>query len=100
MNLLAPDDVLHNGVRRKSLCNGAIMAAANGTMPKKKDRGRRGSLSEPPCRRASLVQRYTMPHSQNTHVCTKNKKLYAIYHILVKILALQNIYLFLVKIQM
>lgn len=58
MNLLTPDDVLHSGVRRKSLCNGAIMAVANGTMPKKKDRGRRGSLSEPPCRRASLVQRY------------------------------------------
>lgn len=58
MNLLTPDDVLHTGVRRKSLCNGTIMAVANGTMPKKKDRCRRGSLSEPPCRRASLVQRY------------------------------------------
>lgn len=65
MNLLTPDDVLHSGVRRKSLCNGAIMA--NGTMPKKKERGRRGSLSEPPCRRASLVQRYIETWSHNNY---------------------------------
>lgn len=61
MNLLSPDDtVLTSALRRKSLCNGTIMgataSAVSGT-PKKKDRARRGSLSEPPCRRASLVQR-------------------------------------------
>lgn len=61
MNLLSPDDILQNGCRRKSLCNGAIMAAATGALgmsTKKKERVRRGSLSEPPCRRASLVQRF------------------------------------------
>lgn len=66
MNLLSPDDIvpgmqLAATSRRKSLCNGAIMSVANaataGGTPKKKDRARRGSLSEPPCRRASLVQR-------------------------------------------
>lgn len=61
MNLLSADDtVLTSALRRKSLCNGTIMgvtaSAVSGT-PKKKDRARRGSLSEPPCRRASLVQR-------------------------------------------
>lgn len=61
MNLLSPDDtVLTSALRRKSLCNGTIMGATasvvSGTT-KKKDRARRGSLSEPPCRRASLVQR-------------------------------------------
>lgn len=68
MNLLSPDDCVPAGMqmgrtsRRKSLCNGALLAMANVatgcTVAKKKDRTRRGSLSEPPCRRGSLVQRF------------------------------------------
>lgn len=61
---LSPDAAnLLNTSRRKSLCNGAIMAVIknSGAPPKKKDRIRRGSLSEPPpSRRASLVQRYLL----------------------------------------
>lgn len=65
MNLLTPEEIFQ-GVRRKSVCTGAILIAKNRSNgnsggnsvsdSKKKDR-RRGSLSEPPCRRASLVQR-------------------------------------------
>lgn len=93
MNLLTPDDVLLGGVRRKSLCNGAIMAVTNGTMPKKKDRGRRGSLSEPPCRRASLVQRYNAIESTYTQIFEILRR---------KLISwlLKTLYLFLVKTQM
>lgn len=71
MNFLTPDDLIHGGkggVRRKSVCGGAILLPSSSivsatsntqlnTLKSKKER-RRGSLSEPPIRRASLVQRF------------------------------------------
>ncbi|GAB0090162.1 flocculation protein FLO11-like [Sergentomyia squamirostris] len=62
MNLLTPDDVLY-GMRRKSVCSGSIGSSSTtgtgGKCERKKEKRRRGSLSEPvPLRRTSLVQRW------------------------------------------
>lgn len=67
MNFLSPDDIF-TGVRRKSLCNGAILSLSsaksptsespNSTPNKTKKERRRGSFNEPTGRRSSLVSRW------------------------------------------
>lgn len=70
MNLLTPNDFVF-GQRRKSVCNGALLSTSTSekggsnnnsvhTTPSKRKENRRKSLSEPPFRRPSLVQRWSL----------------------------------------